>query len=524
MTYVGSHLARLAFASLLLIGCSDDSSNPGGGSGNNSAGDDGGAQDGGSQADTPIELARPCTDKAADLYAAPGKLPDDRGEILRCVDDGFISKAQVQKRLDALKNASTVYAGNPAGGGVHVYRVLYKTERGNGAAGSAVASVFLPEKPRADKLPLLLMARGSRGQAAACAPSLLLDPKERDKEVDVVTTDNLDGREVNPDFDALLWPVIADGFIVIATDSAGYAGYGSEGNPPSGYAHVDDMAKSFLDSGFALQKLVPDATTDDVALLGLSQGGHTVLGSLEVANDYPAPGPIKGAAVYAPLWFPQRAWGLVMHPSLAPFYKLEAASASGPIAVWYHYTHAEILDGPGEGKKLFKPEFQDQIEDFVDKTCWSADYAKLLDTGVETIRELFDPAFADAASTGALAQSCDQATDQALCQKWLDRYRRDRPVLSGAATQIPLLVTWGEKDTAIGPGFLQCGVDALEKSGNPIEFCVDPKPQHAGVVLAQSRYVNEWIAAKTLGTEIEATCPKMELPDLGGCQPPQLQE
>jgi hypothetical protein len=518
MTYVGSKLTCLAVCTSLILSCGDDESpNPSDGD----AGRTDAGEDAGSGRDTPIKPSLACKDAPSDLYAAPGDLPKERGAILRCVDDGFIEQADVQARLDALQNGKTRYQGNPAEGGVHVYRVLYKTERGNGEPGSAVATVFLPEKPRAEKLPLLLLARGSRGQATSCAPSLLLAPEERDRVVEIATTDNTDGRKVHDDFDAMLWPVVADGFIAIATDSAGYANYGAEGNPPSGYAQIDDVAKSFLDSGFALREFAPDATTDDVTMVGLSQGGHTVLGSLEVANTYPAPGPIKGAAVYAPLWFSQRAWGLVVHPTVGLAYPITDATGSG-VSVWYHYTHAEILDGEGEGQKLFKPEYRAAIEDFVDTMCWSDKYTMLLDTGVKYIRDLYEPAFADAVSAGALSKTCDGASDPVLCQKWLDRYNADRPVLTGTAATIPLLLAWGENDTAIGPGLLQCGVDAIQKSTNPLEFCIDPEAEHAGVVLSQSRYVNQWIAAKALGTKIEAECPKKELPDLGGCQPAQL--
>jgi hypothetical protein len=470
----------------------------------------------------PIEPASACEDDEADLYGDPGGLPSERGAILRCVDDGLISREEVAERLASLESDTTAadgvrntYTGPMPEGGTHRYRVLYRTERGNGAAGYAVAQIFLPEAPRAPTLPLVLLARGSRGQAPGCAPSRI---EHTDEPID--TSDNADGRYVQDDFESMLWPLAGAGFAVIATDSAGYANYGAPGNPPSGYAEVQDMGKSFLDSAHALKRFAPDATSDEVAMVGLSQGGHTVLGSLSVANDYPAPGPIVAAAVYSPLWFAQRAWGIVMTEVAVQVAGVVLNESAGvPVSFWYHYTHAEMFDGPGSGVELFKPEVRDAIREFVDTTCWSERYEALADGGRSKASEFFADDLVAAVGDAALAGNCDSSPDPALCEKWMERYRDDHPVLTGDAAAVPILIAYGLKDTTIEPARFQCGVDKLEQGDNPLEFCVDPEANHSGIVLRQSAYVNEWLAHRTLGTPFAAECPETTAPKGLACDP-----
>ncbi len=474
-----------------------------------------------------FEPAVACDAKESELYGDPGELPKARGAIMRCVDDGLISVSEIKKRLTALESDNrkngdgstnptgvrNTYLGPAPAGGAHRYRVLYRTERGNGEPGYAVASIYLPDAPSTRKMPLVLLARGSRGQAAGCAVSSTTDGP-------VDLSDARDGRVVTGDFESMIWPLVASGLPVIATDSAGYANYGAAGNPPSGYADIGDMGKSFLDSAHALRRFLPDATTTDVVMVGLSQGGHTVLGSLQVANTYPAPGPIIGAAVYSPLWFAQRAWGIVLDPIAASFGGVVLNKSSGlPVSIWYHYTHAELQDGPGEGAKLFKPELRSLIKDFVDTTCWSSQYDKLAEAGRLVAADFFDPALIASVGVGAFARKCDDVADKPLCEKWLARYRADHPVLTGDAAKVPLLVVYGLKDNTIDSSRFQCAVDKLKLGDNPISYCIDPNANHGGSVLTQSGFVNEWLASKAFGTKITAKCPASAPPKSLECDP-----
>lgn len=486
--------------------------------------EDAGQNSGGAQGEPSYSLAIACDDAEESLYADPGELPAEKGAIIRCVDDGVIKKEDIDKALSSLENDTTNrgengvinrYQGAKAEHGIHVYRVLYRTERGNGAPGYAVSTMYVPDREPTERMPLLLAARGSRGQGPRCAPSVT------DESAPLESVDATTGRWVHDELMGLVLPFASSGFVVAVTDSAGYANYGAEGNPPSGFADVEDMAKSFLDSGHALRKLMPEATSADVMLVGLSQGGHTVLGSLQVANDYPAPGKIIAAAVYAPLWFAQRAWGSVLNPIASSVGVVLNESSGVPVSIWYHYTQAELYDGPGEGVKLFKPELRDTIKDFVDNTCWSATYRKLEEATrpKAPASDFFSDEMVAAIGDAALSRSCDKSPDKALCEKWMARYRNDHPVLTGEAAKVPLLVAYGLKDPTIPPARFKCAVDKLNQGGSPIEFCIDPEANHGGVALTQSEYVKAWLRHKATGEAITLSCPENEVPEGLFCDP-----
>jgi hypothetical protein len=496
---------------LALMGCGSDEKS------DDKGGDDD-EHEGTANGELSFDLGVPCKDKESSLYGDPGELPDEQGAIMRCVDDGVIAKDEIAAQLSKLKNDTTesdpengvlnTYQGPPPKSGAHQYRVLYRTERGDGRPGYSVASIYVPDGKPTQRLPLLLLAHGARGEAGTCAPSVT--PRGTYMEVDAT-----DGSNVGDDFYGMLWPLVASGFAVAATDSAGFSNFGAADNPLSGFADIQDMARSYLDSGHALRKLVPNATSDDVLLIGLSQGGHTVLGSLQAANDYAPPGKIIAAAVYSPLWFAQRAWGIAMTQTAAALGGIILNKSSGiPASIWYHYTQAELYDGPGEGVKLFKPEVQDAVKYFVENTCWSTRYQMLEDaTRVDaTGPDFYRPDLVESVGASALAKSCDGAPDQALCEKWMARYRDDHPVLTGEAAKVPILLTYGLRDPIIPAPRFKCGIDKLRMSKNPLEFCIDPDANHGGSVLNQSEYVNQWLFNKATGSEISVSCPSDVVP------------
>jgi hypothetical protein len=509
----------LVFFGLFVVACGEDSDG-------GTTPDGSSAGEAGASGQEFFGLGVPCEDDADDLYGDPGELPEQQGKIVRCVDDGEVSQAQIAELLGGLEADSSgapdgvrnTYQGQVPQGGAHLYRVLYRTERGNGEPGAAVAVMYVPSPSPRAPVPLVLLARGSRGQAPGCAPSLYTPGP-------IVSEDNRDGGYVQHDLDSMVWPLVASGFAVAVTDSAGYANYGADGNPPAGYADAQDAGKSFLDSGHALHELLPEGTTEDVLMVGLSQGGHTVLSSLEVANDYAAPGTIRGAAVYSPLWFAQRAWGVATSQGVSEIAGLYLNQSSAvPVSIWYHYTHAELHDGPGEGVKLFKPELQSAVKDFVDNICWSASYKELAAAVVDppekgiTAGVFFSDEFAAAVALPAFDRSCDDSPDKPLCEKWMQRYRDDRPVLTGDAAKVPILVAYGLKDTTISPPRFKCGVEQLQRSENELTFCIDPEANHGGVVLTQSEYVNQWLASRVSGAEVTLECPSTQVPK-DGCDP-----
>jgi pimeloyl-ACP methyl ester carboxylesterase len=481
--------ASLLVGALVLAACSSDTPEP-------LATPDGGADAGAAS----LAPSNACTDAIDSVYGDPGPLAADpavRGNIVKCAKDAPITKEALQAKITELG-----YAGKPLTSGAQVYRVSYRTERGDAASTPSVSSavVYIPDAPRATKLPIVVAGRGSRGQAAACAVSKF-DPTQ-------------DG--INGDAYRMVYPLVGSGYAVIVSDLAGYANFGAPGNPPSAYAQAADVGRSTLDSGRALKKLFPDLD-DKVVLVGHSQGGHSALASLALAETYGSAAPIVGVAVYAPLWLSQRSWGAVLS-SIGRDFPVDQ-SAAPAVSVWYHYTQAELLDGPGEGKKLFAADKRDAIESFVNTTCWEQKAAVLKPLGTYA-DEYFDPAFVASVGKPSLGVVGDCPSTDAVCLKWKARYSSDRPHLTGKAAQTPILLAYGGKDDTIPPGRMKCGFDRLHEDNAQLSVCVDPEQGHGGIVSSKSDYVSDWIASVALGAPAPAACAAGEAAISVPCETP----
>lgn len=476
------------FVALFAVGCSSSD-----GDNNNPATDSGDGLD--------PAIAVPCTDTEAAIYGDPGTLPADKGAILKCSKGDRISMADLTAKARA-----NGYEGKITSG-AKVYRVLYRTERGGPSklAGYSSAIVYLPDTPRAAKAPMIVGGRGSRGQGPACTPSKFTP----------------EGEYVRTDFENLAFPFVGAGYPVIVPDSAGYANFGAKDNPMSVYAGWDDVGKSMLDATRAMKKLAPSVLSDDVVLAGLSQGGHTVLATLALSTSYGLAGNLKAVVAAAPLWLPQRSWGAMF--VLEDSYLFNVSLNPPMVSMWYHYTHAELLDGPGKGLELFKPEKRDGIKKLMETACWHDKYPELEALG-NKVSDVYDPTFVaaitDAAAAGAACPS--EEPKKSLCEKWMARYVADRPKFEGAAKDVPVLFMYGLKDTTIPPDRVTCARDSLKTSGAKMEWCVDDSAEHggnAGILAKRGEYAVDWVASKTLGAPAPSPCPKTEADITATCNP-----
>ncbi len=179
-------MLRLALASLATIvvisagwlACSSSSSST-------AAGPNDAAVEASSKSDGPapglFTLGVPCTDSIASIYGDPGTLPSDHGHVIKCAVEPDLAKSDMQAAAtqgistdDAPPATNIGYVGKPFTSGAHVYRILYRTERGdpNNSPGYSSARVFIPDTPRAaGPLPLLVASHATSGQAGHCAPS-----------------------------------------------------------------------------------------------------------------------------------------------------------------------------------------------------------------------------------------------------------------------------------------------------------------------------------------------------------------
>lgn len=403
--------------------------------------------------------------------------------------------ADIQTAVEALG-----YDGDPLTSGANVYRVTYVTTRGNGEPGYSSALVYAPDTPRAETLPVVVAAHGSRGQAGICAPSL--------------------GDEaaagVQEDFHRLVYPLVGMGYVVIAPDYAGYANFGAEGNPPSAYAHGLDAPQSTLDAVAAVRHLFPSVLSDDVVLVGHSLGGHTVLAALAAAETYAVDGTIQGAAVYSPLWISPLLLSLMIYsvPAVAYEYNLQAAPAMIATNIFYHWSHAELLMGAGAGSMLFAESVRTEMTEWVNSTCWSPSYPDLETLGPNETDYVFD--YYDETAVAPIVQgiaqplatssmpSCESlgtTEEQTTCGFWLLNYMSDRPSIPESMSEVPIRLFYGAGDTTLSPSFMLCAQEKLEADGANLNICVEPDADdhHSQIVSQRAEYVGQWIGSLTLG-------------------------
>jgi len=436
--------------------------------------DAGGAAEAGGDA----ALAVGCADAIDAVYGDPGALTGEPGSILKCAAD----RTWTQAELDAYARANEyAYTGKPFTSGAKVYRVTYRTERGDTAKtpGYTSALVFVPDHP-SPGAPAVVVSHGTAGQAPSCSPSKTKFDSKSDA------------------YAAMIFPLVGVGYPVIVPDYAGYANYGAAGNPPSGYAASADVGKSVLDGLRALRKLVPGITSDKSIVVGHSQGGHSALSALAIAESYGVK--VDGVVTYSPLWFSQATWGALL--ALSGDYPLADNAFAAGVGIWYHYSHGELMDGPGHGVDVFAADKRAAIKQFFDTSC-GTDPVKNLG---KFPADLYDPDFTSsiklAAAFGAVESPCNNAT----CEKWVARYAADRPHLTGKAAATPTLVLYGTKDTTIPPERAMCGFKRLAKDGAAAKVCVIEGQSHSGIVGERSAYVNDWIASITQGGPVPAAC------------------
>jgi pimeloyl-ACP methyl ester carboxylesterase len=447
-----------------------------------------------------VQLALACTDSIASVYGDPGAgfASLAAGTIIHCAYDRDISLAELttleQNNLpgDDPPALNEGYQGKPFTSGVRVYRISYRTERGDPAnsPGYSSAEVLIPDTPRAADLPIIVASHGSRGQAGVCTAS-----EENDA-----------GSAVNPDYDALGLPLAGLGYVVILPDLAGYANFGAPGNPPSAYGEAQDVGKSTLDGARALIQLVSQGASKKVVMVGHSQGGQTEYAAVAIAATYAPDLQLVAAAAFSPLWVSQLSWGaLLFEPSTYPVAEYGGTNA---VSVWYHYTHSILLDGPDAGLEVFAPAAGPQIQKFVNNDCWDS-WGDLEEAGANA-SDFFAPSFvssvAKPAATNAVCPSGDTT-----CSTWIARYEADRPHISST---IPFLIWYGGDDDTIPPGRMAC---VIQRLGPPtadypggdnvnLTFCLDPSWGHSGILRAHASDVADWIGAQVLGEPAPAPC------------------
>jgi len=444
-----------------------------------------------------------CTDSIDSIYADPGDVSSKpKGAILKCAKDRDMTAAELEAAAQSQVDGGNVpYAGKDFTSGAHVYRVLYRTERGdpNNSPGYSSALLLLPETPRngGKGLPVVVAAHGSNGLAPGCAFSK--------NAMDEPPSPN-SAQYVQVDFYHLVYPLVGLGYAVIAPDYAGYANFGGANNPPPQYDGAADIGKSVLDGARALRQLIPSSVSQQAVIVGHSEGGSAAFSALSLASSYGLDGVLSGVAVYEPLWISRRSYGALLSlPSMFPL----PTSGAAVISLWYHWSHSVLLDGPDAGYELFQPSKVPELQNFLTNDCWAASYPDLTKNGEKSDSDYFDPAYVQAISDAIgfiPTGSCGDGGASQECQTWINRMTADWPHLDGGAAQVPILVWYANNDQTLPPDYMQCALNRLGADGVNAQYCYDPNPNllngvpegHGASVAHDSDYVVDWIAHLTL--------------------------
>jgi len=154
-------------------------------------------------------------------------------------------------------------------------RILYRTQRADGSYTFSSGMVFIPNNTNAGlPRPVVAWAHGTLGMGTACAPSRTSDPVA-----------------------SIAWisSLLAKGWVVTATD---YAGFGTAGT--QGYLVGGDEAHDVLNSVRAAHNLVQAQAGTTYAIWGHSQGGNSALFSASRSASYAPELQLVGTVASAP--------------------------------------------------------------------------------------------------------------------------------------------------------------------------------------------------------------------------------
>lgn len=153
-------------------------------------------------------------------------------------------------------------------------RILYRTQRLDGSYTFSSGMIFVPNGVPTSPRPIVAWAHGTIGMGDQCAPSRLNDPTANIAWVD---------------------SMLQKGWVVVATD---YAGLGTDG--VEGYLVGQDEARDVLNSVRAARQIVGSEASNQFAVWGHSQGGHSALFTSSMASSYAPELQLMGTVASAP--------------------------------------------------------------------------------------------------------------------------------------------------------------------------------------------------------------------------------
>ncbi len=418
-----------------------------------------------------------CDDAPADLYVTPAGLPPltpaQRGAIVRCVLGPELDAAQAQAAAEEA-GASIVTTS-----GVRVVKVAYRTVRGDGSPAVTTATVWLPLVPRAQPVPVALVARSTSGIADACAPSR--------------------GELPLPE---LGLPFASHGLAAIAPD---FAGLGNEGV----HAYLDnrEAAAQLFDGVRALRALVGGTIGDPVLALGYSQGGGVVLSAQALEHELTGARTLRAAVAIAPQW-PTRPGSFGYERVLRDPDMITGVAGLAPptVTVLRQYGWFANRRGIEHAADTFPLAQRGALVDQIERLC-TIELGAALGTQQPRVRDFVDEGFR-VAMLACLDGTAGCVEPAASFHAWMVAN-----VVRADPAGARVLVVQGLGDQVMpAASEAACVVAKLRTEGVTPEVCSDTFGTHDSVLERKIEHAVAWAEAVAFGDVAAPTCASTFLP------------
>jgi hypothetical protein len=406
-----------------------------------------------------------CDDALDSVWVTPGGLPPltdaMRGDVIRCAPGLVMDAAEVEAALDGASGVETTT-------GVRLYKIAYRTVRGDGSPAVTSATVWLPETPRALPAPVALVARSTNGIADACAPS----------------------REDNP-LHELALPYAARGYVVVTPD---LAGLGNEGV----HAYLDnhEAANQLFDGGRALARLAgPGVIGDPEVAAGYSQGGGVVLSAQALEHAITGARTLRAVIAIAPEW-PIRIGSFDYDEVLRNPDRATGLAGLGPpaVTVLRHYGWLANHLGAERAGDAFPADERADLIDEIESYC-TIELGAALGTQQPTLGDLVDESFRLAmlacidGTPGCTGPAADYHAWLAADYVTADPAGADVLIVQGLGDQIMPAA----EEAA-------CVADKLRDEGVVPTICSDTWSTHDTILENKIEHAVAWAEAAAAGT------------------------
>jgi alpha-beta hydrolase superfamily lysophospholipase len=355
----------------------------------------------------------------------------------------------------------------PAPEGARAWRILYLSETHDGTPVATSGIVVAPKGEAPDGgRKVVAWAHGTEGGGRNCAPSLAAEPAV--DLVDYFTYTSPFQQDVGI---PALTEFLDAGYVVVATD---YQGLGTPGVQQ--YTVLDSEANNVWDSVKAAQQIDETEASDDMVVLGWSQGGGASVW-MGQNTDYGKPLNLLGSAALAP--------AADNGPQFARQVPAGPQDATSP-------AHAVALQ-----LNVFRGFLAAYPELDASGVVTKAGEEALAGAGVQCVNHLAYVINSNLTDYASLLQP-------SIPSDW--QKRLDENTAGYSAPTAPVLVMQGTADTVVNPNGTSQYYERACGFGMPVQYTIYSGATHQTIPrYAKGEYVS-WIADRFAGAEAPTTC------------------